>query len=70
MPHLKNRIKRLAGGYLKEVTLIRRHLHAHPELSSRETLTAAFIAKQLSAWGIEHQTGIAGHGIVGLIHGS
>lgn len=69
MPHLKNRIKRLAGGYLKEVTAIRRHLHARPELSSQETLTGAFIAKQLSAWGIEHHTGIAGHGIVGLIHG-
>jgi len=70
MPNLKNRIKRLSGGYLKEVTVIRRHLHAHPELSSQETLTEAFIAKQLSVWGIEHQTGVAGHGIVGLIHGS
>jgi amidohydrolase len=69
MPDLKHRIKRLSGGYLKEVTLIRRHLHAHPELSSKETLTAVFISKQLSAWGIEHQTGIAGNGIVGLIHG-
>ena len=67
---LKNRIKRLSKGYLKEVTLIRRHLHAHPELSSKETLTAAFISKQLSAWGIEHQTGIAGHGIVGIIRGN
>lgn len=70
MPHLKNRIKRLSGGYLKEVTEIRRYLHAHPELSSKETLTADFISKQLSIWGIEHQTGIAGHGIVGLIHGT
>lgn len=69
MPHLKNRIKRLSGGYLKEVTAIRRHLHAYPELSSQETLTEAFISKQLFAWGIEHQTGVAGHGIVGLIHG-
>ncbi|MCK9400964.1 MAG: amidohydrolase [Bacteroidales bacterium] len=70
MPNLKNRIKRLAGGYLKEVTFIRRHLHAYPELSSQEILTAAFISKRLSDWGIEHQTGIAGHGIVGLIRGS
>jgi len=69
MPHLKNRIKRLAGGYLKEVTAIRRHLHANPELSSLEILTSAFIAKQLSDWGIEHQTGVGGHGIVGLIKG-
>ena len=67
---LKNRIKRLSKGYLKEVTQIRRHLHAHPELSSREILTAAFISKQLTAWGIEHQTGVAGHGIIGLIHGA
>jgi amidohydrolase len=70
MPHLKNRIKRLAGGYLKEITLIRRHLHAHPELSNQEVLTAAFIAKQLTLWGIEHQGGIAGHGIVAMIHGN
>ena len=70
MPHLKNRIKRLSSGYLKEVTLIRRHLHAHPELSTQEAVTAAFIAKQLTAWGIEHHTGIAGHGIVALIHGT
>jgi amidohydrolase len=70
MPHLKNRIKRLASGYLKEITLIRRHLHAHPELSSRETSTAAFISKQLSEWGIQHHTGIAGNGIIGLIQGS
>ena len=70
MPHLKNRIKRLAGGYLKEVTLIRRHLHAHPELSTVEALTSAFIAKQLATWGIEHHTGISGYGIVALIHGT
>jgi amidohydrolase len=70
MPDLKNRIRRLSKGYLKEITQIRRHLHANPELSTKEAATAAFISKQLKAWGIEHQTGIAGHGIVGLIHGT
>jgi len=69
MPDLKNRIKRLAKGYLKEVTQIRRHLHTNPELSTREAQTAEFISKQLKSWGIEHQTGIARFGIVGLIHG-
>lgn len=69
MPDLKNRIKRLSKGHLKEITQIRRHLHAHPELSAKETLTSEFISKQLFAWGIEHQTGIAGFGIVGLIQG-
>ena len=70
MPNLKNRIKRLSKGYLKEITLMRRHLHSHPELSTKEAQTAAFISKQLTAWGIEHQPGIAGHGIVGIIHGT
>ncbi len=69
MPTLKNRIKRLSRGYLKEITLIRRHLHAHPELSGKEESTAEFISKQLSVWGIEHQAGIAGHGIVAIIRG-
>jgi amidohydrolase len=69
MPDLKNRIKRLAGGYMKEVTLIRRHLHAHPELSAAESQTAAYISKQLTEWGIEHQAGIAGHGILAVIRG-
>jgi amidohydrolase len=69
MPTLKNRIKRLSKGYLKEVTQIRRHLHEYPELSGKESKTAEFISKQLKEWGIEHQTGIAGHGIVGIIRG-
>jgi amidohydrolase len=69
MPTLKNRIKRLAKGYLKEVTEIRRYLHEHPELSGKEVLTAEFISKQLKSWGIEYQAGIAGHGIVGFIRG-
>jgi amidohydrolase len=69
MPNLKNRIKRLSKGYLKEITLIRRQLHTHPELSSKEIQTSSFISRQLAAWGIEHQTGIAGHGIVGIIRG-
>jgi amidohydrolase len=70
MPDLKNRIKRLSKGYLEEITQIRRHLHANPELSTKEAQTAAFISKQLKVWGIEHQTGIAGHGIVALIRGT
>ncbi len=69
MPSLKNRIKRLAKGYLKEVTQMRRHLHEHPELSGQEALTARYISGLLREWGIEHQTGIAGHGIVGYIRG-
>ncbi len=69
MPTLKNRIKRLSKVYLKEVTEIRRHLHQYPEVSGKETLTAEYISKLLKTWGIDHKTGIAGHGIVGVIQG-
>jgi len=70
MPNLKNRIHRLSMSYLKETTQIRRYLHANPELSGQEARTAAYISKLLKDWGIEHETGIAGHGIVALIRGS
>lgn len=69
MPTLKNRIKRLSRLYLKEFIEIRRHFHAHPELSGKEIQTADYISKLLKSWNIEHQAGIAGHGIVALIHG-
>lgn len=38
-------------------------------MSGQEIQTANFISRQLTEWGIEHQTGIAGHGIVAMIHG-
>ncbi|MBW6460038.1 MAG: amidohydrolase [Bacteroidales bacterium] len=64
-----DRIKKLAAGYFEEVVSIRRHLHAHPELSKQEAETAAFISSRLTVWDIPHQTGIAGHGIVATIEG-
>ena len=49
-------------------TDFRRHLHAHPELSFHETATAAFIAEQLAAAGIECRP-IAGTGVLARIEG-
>lgn len=46
----------------------RRHLHAHPELSFQEHHTAAFIAEQLDALGVEYRS-IAGTGILAKIEG-
>lgn len=54
---------------LDEMVGIRRYLHQHPELSFNEEKTAAYISQLLTKWGVDHQTGIAGHGIVGLIKG-
>ncbi|MBF2047281.1 MAG: amidohydrolase [Elainella sp. C42_A2020_010] len=47
----------------------RRYLHQRPELGFQEHLTAEFVAHKLQAWGIKHQTGIAGTGVVAVIAG-
>ncbi|MBA3830042.1 MAG: amidohydrolase [Taibaiella sp.] len=64
-----NRIREKAEQYYPEVQAIRHHIHSNPELSFKEYNTSAFIAEKLSAWGIQHVTGIGGTGIVGIIQG-
>jgi amidohydrolase len=50
-----------------EFTLIRRDLHAHPELGFEEHRTAKVVQERLAALGIEHHTGIGRTGIVAVI---
>ncbi|HEY1030640.1 MAG TPA: M20 family metallopeptidase [Flavipsychrobacter sp.] len=64
-----NRIREKAAQYYPEVQAIRHHIHSHPELSFEEYKTAEFISGKLTAWGIKHQTGVAGTGIVALVEG-
>src|SRR5690606_21817773 len=68
MENLKNKISSLAKKYFQEAIEIRRHLHAHPELSYEEYETAEFIKEKLSSWAIPHQT-MAKTGVIGLIEG-
>jgi amidohydrolase len=63
------RIKALVQAGHMEAVAVRRHLHAHPELSFREHATAAYLAKRLEALGIEVRKGIAGTGVIGVVHG-
>jgi amidohydrolase len=53
----------------QEVIAIRRHLHAHPELSFEEYETGKYIAGLLKTWGIPHQYPFSGTGVVALIEG-
>jgi amidohydrolase len=69
MNDLKERIQGLSKQYLPEIIAIRRHLHAHPEISFEEFNTAASIASKLKEYGIPYQQGIANTGIVALIEG-
>ncbi len=66
---LKENIKTLAHKLLPDLVAIRRHLHAHPELSFQEYETSRYIAGLLNAFGIAHQSGWGGTGIVALIEG-
>lgn len=51
------------------VQQVRRHLHAHPELSFEEVETARYVAKELRKMGLHPQEGIGGTGVVALIEG-
>ncbi|MBS1590331.1 MAG: amidohydrolase, partial [Bacteroidetes bacterium] len=64
-----NQIKERVAEYFPEIQAIRHHIHANPELSFQEFHTAKFISQKLTEFGISHQTGVAGTGIVALIEG-
>lgn len=67
--NLKNRVKELADKYLQDTIQIRRHLHAHPELSFQEYETSKYVQQKLAEYNIPFQNGVANTGIVGLIKG-
>jgi amidohydrolase len=66
---LKEKIKSLAQAYKQEVIAVRRHLHAHPELSFKEVETAAFVAEKLKEIGITEIESKATTGWSALIRG-
>ena len=45
----------------------RRHLHAHPELSTQEVATSAFVQERLTELGIPFVADVGGHGIVATL---
>lgn len=65
---LLQKIKSLSASYSTHTISVRRHLHAHPELSYQEFQTVKFVAEQLNAVGIESET-IATTGLVAEIKG-
>ncbi|WP_163380661.1 M20 family metallopeptidase [Cyclobacterium sp. SYSU L10401] len=66
---LKNKIQELADQYKSDTIDIRRHLHAHPELSFEENETVAFVADKLRSFGISKLSPKANTGLVALIEG-
>jgi amidohydrolase len=66
---LATEVERRAADVDAKVIEWRRDLHRHPELSNRETRTAAVIADHLRRLGLEVRTGVAHTGVVGVLRG-
>lgn len=70
MSDIISKIKELSEKHYDTVLEIRKHLHAHPELSFNEFETAKFIESQLRKIGIENFERKAETGITFLLNGS
>lgn len=66
---VKDKIKALAKDFKSDIIALRRHLHAHPELSFQEYQTSAFVEEKLKSFGITQLEKKADTGIVALIEG-
>lgn len=67
---LRSEIDRRATAIEERVVAWRRDIHEHPELSNAEVRTAALVAEHLRSLGMEVQTGVGGHGVVGILKGA
>jgi amidohydrolase len=64
-----SKIKDIAETLAPRLTEIRRHIHAHPELSGQEYQTAAYVAGVLSSCGLQVQETIGKTGVMGDLVG-
>ncbi|MBY0436327.1 MAG: amidohydrolase [Cyclobacteriaceae bacterium] len=64
---LQAKFDQQAAAMEQKVIEWRRHFHQYPELSNRETKTAAYVAEHLRALGLKVQTGVAKTGVVALL---
>jgi amidohydrolase len=65
---LQQKIKEAASRYAAEFIEIRRHLHAHPELSYQEFETSKFVQQKLASYHIPFEIK-ATTGVIGIIEG-
>lgn len=53
-----------------DLVVIRRDIHAHPEIGFEEVRTSGIVAEKLASWGIEVHRGIGKTGVVGILEGT
>ncbi|NET02678.1 MAG: amidohydrolase [Sphaerospermopsis sp. SIO1G2] len=63
-------IKDIVSNLAPRLIEIRRHIHAHPELSGQEYQTAAFVAGVLSSSGLHVEEGVGKTGVIGELQGT
>jgi amidohydrolase len=68
MNELRTRVRALSQEFSPDLVRIRRHLHAHPELSFAEHDTVAFVGSELDRIGIPYRR-VAGTGLIAEIRG-
>jgi amidohydrolase len=66
----RDRVAAAATAIQPKVVAWRRDIHEHPELSNQEARTAALVAAHLRRLGYEVRTGVARHGVVGVLKGA
>jgi amidohydrolase len=67
---VRSAIDKAADAILPKVVAWRRDFHENPELGNREFRTAKIVADELKSLGFDVQTGVAGTGVVALLHGA
>jgi amidohydrolase len=70
MTALLKEIQAMARALAAELVARRREFHQHPELSHQEERTARLVADYLSNLGLTVKTGLAGHGVLGVLQGA
>lgn len=66
---MHEKIKALARDWQDEFIAVRRHLHAHPELSYQEHNTAKYVFEYLEKWGLKPAY-LAETGVAAMLHSS
>ena len=65
--HLADLFKSAAENLAPQLSIWRRHLHSHPELSYEEYETMKYVSGELDEMGVTHKSGVADTGIVATI---
>ena len=66
---LEAEVRKRAKAVEKELIVLRRDIHQHPELGDQETRTSKLVANYLRGLKLEVRTGVARTGVVGILKG-